>query len=89
MVSMLRLGQSSALSHPIDDDAYDPIMLCIKVLSSKDRLMKKVWLKNCRMSFAMMINDKLNREFAEKKAKAQDSYAQPDDLIDFYHLKRS
>lgn len=89
MVSMLRLGQSSALSHPIDDDAYDRITLCIRVLTKKDALIKTVWLKNCRMSFAMMINDKLSRELEEKKAKAQDSYAQPDDLIDFYHLKRS
>ncbi|XP_024365119.1 coatomer subunit beta-1 isoform X2 [Physcomitrium patens] len=89
MVSMLRLGQSSALSHPIDDDAYDRITLCIRVLSYKDQLMKTVWLKNCRQSFAMMIKDKLSREMEEKKAKAQDSYAQPDDLIDFYHLKRS
>ena len=88
MVSMLRLGQSHALSHPIDDDAYDRITLCIKVLTNKDPLMKAVWLKNCRMSFTMMINDKLSREMEEKKAKAQDSYAQPDDLIDFYHLKR-
>jgi coatomer subunit beta len=89
MVSMLRLGQSSALSHPIDDDAYDRITLCIKVLTEKDPLMTTVWLKNCRTSFAMMINDKLSREMEEKKSKAQDSYAQPDDLIDFYHLKRT
>lgn len=89
MVSMLRLGQSSALSHPIDDDAYDRITLCIRVLANKDQVMKSVWLKNCRSSFAMMIDDKICREMEEKKAKAQDSYAQPDDLIDFYHLKRT
>lgn len=89
MVSMLRLGQSSALSHPIDDDAYDRITLCIKVLTEKDPVMTTVWLKNCRTSFAMMINDKLSREMEEKKSKAQDLYAQPDDLIDFYHLKRT
>lgn len=89
MVSILRLGKSSALSHPIDDDAYDRITLCIRVLTNKDEVMKTVWLKCCRDSFVKMINEKLQRDMEEKRAKAQVLYTQPDDLIDFYHLKRS
>ncbi|CAK9866541.1 unnamed protein product [Sphagnum jensenii] len=87
MVSMLRLGQSTALPHPIDDDSYDRISLCIRVLSSADEGMKTVWLKLCRESFVKMITEKQHREMEETKAIAQESYAQPDDLIDFYHLK--
>ena len=87
MVSMLRLGQSSALPHPIDDDSYDRISLCIRVAAGKDEVLKTVWLKYCRDSFVLMIKEKLQRDLEEKKAKAQVSYAQPDDLIDFYHLK--
>jgi coatomer subunit beta len=34
-----------------------------------------------------MLADKQRRETEEIKAKAQISNAQPDDLIDFYHLK--
>ncbi|KAF8389406.1 hypothetical protein HHK36_026101 [Tetracentron sinense] len=34
-----------------------------------------------------MLADKQFREIEELKAKAQISHAQPDDLIDFYHLK--
>lgn len=34
-----------------------------------------------------MLADKQHRETEEMKAKAQISNAQPDDLIDFYHLK--
>ncbi len=34
-----------------------------------------------------MITEKQHREMEETKAIAQESYAQPDDLIDFYHLK--
>ena len=46
-----------------------------------------MWLKCCRYSFLKMINEKLQREMEEKRAKAQVLYAQPDDLINFYHLK--
>ena len=34
-----------------------------------------------------MLSEKQLQETEEIKAKAQISYAQPDDLIDFYHLK--
>lgn len=40
-MSMLRLGKSSALSHPIDDDAYDQIALCIRDLTKKDEVMRQ------------------------------------------------
>eukprot|EP00897_Mesotaenium_endlicherianum_P005514 jgi/Mesen1/4991/ME000248S04270 len=86
-VSMLRLGQSTALPHPIDDDSSDRIGLCIRMLSSPTDAVRSVWLDKCRESFRKMIDDKLHREVEEHKAKAQISVSQPDDLIDFYHLK--
>jgi coatomer subunit beta len=87
LVSMLRLGQSTTVPHVIDNDSYDRISLCIRVISSVDVGMRTVWLKLCRESFVKMIADKHHREMEETKAIAQELYAQPDDLIDFYHLK--
>lgn len=87
LVAMLRLGQSSALPHPIDKDSSDRISLCIRVLSSPDDVIRTVWLKYCRDSFVTMIKEKQHRETEDLKAKAMVSHAQPDDLIDFYHLK--
>uniref|UniRef100_A0A0C9QQH4 Coatomer subunit beta n=1 Tax=Wollemia nobilis TaxID=56998 RepID=A0A0C9QQH4_9CONI len=87
MVSMLRLGQSAVLPHPIDNDSFDRISLCICILTSHDDVLKKVWLQSCRESFTKMLADKQYREIEETKAKAQISHAQPDDLIDFRLLK--
>ncbi|PKA52889.1 Coatomer subunit beta-1 [Apostasia shenzhenica] len=87
MVSMLQLGQSSYLPHPIDSDSYDRIILCIRLLCNTGDDVRKIWLQSCRQSFARMLADKQFRETEEIKAKAQVSNAQPDDLIDFYHLK--
>lgn len=87
MVSMLQLGQSPVLPHPIDNDSYDRIVLCIRLLSNTGDDIRKIWLQSCRQSFVKMLSEKQLRETEELKAKAQVSHAQPDDLIDFYHLK--
>ncbi|XP_057788827.1 coatomer subunit beta-1-like [Salvia miltiorrhiza] len=87
MVAMLQLGQSSVLPHPIDNDSYDRIVLCIRLLCNTGDDVRKIWLKSCRESFIKMLSDKQLRETEEIKAKAQVSHSQPDDLIDFYHLK--
>ncbi|CAN6985400.1 hypothetical protein IGI04_000606 [Brassica rapa subsp. trilocularis] len=87
MVSVLQLGQSPASPHPIDNDSYERIVLCIKLLCHKNDEMKKIWLESCRQSFVKMISEKQLREMAELKAMAQTTNAQPDDLIDFFHLK--
>ncbi|XP_009781478.1 coatomer subunit beta-1 [Nicotiana sylvestris] len=87
MVSMLQLGQSSVLPHPIDNDSYDRIVLCIRLLCNTGDEVRQIWLSSCRESFVKMLSDKQLRESEEIKAKAQTSFSQPDDLIDFYHLK--
>jgi len=87
MVSMLQLGQSSVLPHPIDNDSHDRVVLCIRLLCNTGDEIRKIWLESCRQSFVKMLADKQRRETEEIKAKAQISNAQPDDLIDFYHLK--
>ncbi|OWM69521.1 coatomer subunit beta-1-like [Punica granatum] len=87
MVSMLQLGQSSVLPHPIDNDSQDRIILCIRLLCNTGDEMRKIWLQSCRESFVKMLAEKQLRETEEIKAKAQICHAQPDDLIDFYHLK--
>ncbi|XP_027344651.1 coatomer subunit beta-1-like [Abrus precatorius] len=87
IVSMLQLGQSSILPHPIDNDSHDRVVLCIRLLCNTGDEIRKIWLQSCRQSFVKMLADKQRRETEEIKAKAQISNAQPDDLIDFYHLK--
>ncbi|KAG8045246.1 hypothetical protein GUJ93_ZPchr0008g13481 [Zizania palustris] len=87
MTSMLQLGQSSYLPHPIDNDSYDRIVLCVRLLCNTGDDIRKIWLQSCRQSFAKMLAEKQFWETEEMKAKAQVFHAQPDDLIDFYHLK--
>ncbi|KAF6255868.1 coatomer subunit beta [Scenedesmus sp. NREL 46B-D3] len=86
IVAMLRLGESSALPTPLDDDSRDRMGSCIKVLAAPEPEMVKVWLDDCRAAFSALTSDKQTREAAEAAAASAKSYAQPDDLIDFGHL---
>ncbi|KAI7756266.1 hypothetical protein M8C21_015500 [Ambrosia artemisiifolia] len=87
IVSMLQLGQSSFLPHPIDNDSYERIVVCLRLLCNPSEQIKKIWLQSCRESFVQMLVEKQQQETEEIKAKSQVLQAQPDDLIDFYHLK--
>ncbi|XBI64009.1 hypothetical protein VPH35_044289 [Triticum aestivum] len=87
MTSILQLGLSSYLPQPIDNDSYDRIVLCVRLLCNTGDDLRRIWLQSCRQSFAKMLAEKQFRETEEMRAKAQISHAQPDDLIDFYHLK--
>ncbi|KAK4267696.1 hypothetical protein QN277_024442 [Acacia crassicarpa] len=88
MVSILQLGQSSFYPYPIDNDSRDRIVFCIRLLCNRGGEVRKIWMQSCRQSFVNMLSDEQRREIEEIKAKAQISNAQPDVLIDFYHLKR-
>ncbi|KAG8370372.1 hypothetical protein BUALT_Bualt14G0110200 [Buddleja alternifolia] len=70
MVSMLQLGQSSVLPHPIDNDSHDRIIFCIGLLCNTRDVVRKIWLKSCSERFVKMLSDKQLRE-TETKAKAQ------------------
>lgn len=47
----------------------------------------QVWLDDCRGAFSALTSDKQTREAAQAAAESAKSFAQPDDLIDFGHLR--
>jgi len=87
LVAILKLGESPVLPHPIDNDSSDRIHLCINVLANPTADVCSVLLQECRASFMRMVAEKQSRESEEEKAREKTVVAQPDDLIDFYHLK--
>ena len=65
VAAIMRLGESTAMPHPPDDDSLERMVACLRVLSSWDSAADEVWLNSCRHSFAQMIADKQQREAAE------------------------
>ena len=88
IVGILRLGKSPAVPHPMDDDSTDRLSFCLQVLTNLgDNLLEDILLTECRASFSKLIAEKQSQVAAEAAAEAAVAVAQPDDLIDFSHLK--
>lgn len=87
IVSIVRLNELPELKKSSDEDSFDRMLLCIKVLANPEEKIRKLWLSDCRHSFSKMIKEKIAQETSEQQEKEKESFAQPDDLIDFRHLK--
>lgn len=83
--SMLNYGEMQTMAHSIDPDSKERITMCIKLLMNPDDPLSSVWLHDCRESFVSMIQHAKERDLEDEKSTVPVS--QPDDLIDFHHLK--
>jgi len=87
VASILRLGEWSGLPSPLDDDSRERMAACLDVLARPEPEMVKLWLDDCRNAFTALTADKQSREAAALAAESAKTVAQPDDLIDFSHLR--
>ena len=87
---MLSFGTAPGLGHPMDSDSSDRLRLCLQVLgvTPTPAGLLAVFTAECRAAFGRMAREKQGRD-AEELAAARGGApcSQPDDLIDFYHLK--
>jgi hypothetical protein len=68
-------------------DSFDRITSCLHVLSSPNPEVTQCWLEQCRTSYSALLSEKQSRLLEEQQAKAAELLCQPDDLINFAHLK--
>eukprot|EP00742_Colponemidia_sp_Colp-10_P002386 GILJ01002543.1.p1 GENE.GILJ01002543.1~~GILJ01002543.1.p1 ORF type:complete len:968 (-),score=162.96 GILJ01002543.1:186-3032(-) len=86
LLAILKLGRSNITPYPIDQDSYDRIVQCVKILGTPNDQKKAQWLLDGRASLGRMLSEqKQDRETDEE---AEDKVArQPDDLIQIRQLR--
>lgn len=89
LVAMLRFDEerAGASALALDKDSRDRIATCFMMLSNPSRDVVQCWLDAYRSSYAAMLEERRGRDIEEQDAKAAANACQPDDLIDFAHLK--
>ena len=89
LVAMLRFDEERAggSTLALDKDARDRIATCLNMLHAPDRDVVQCWLEAYRKSYAAMLEERRSRDIEEQDAKNAGHACQPDDLIDFAHLK--
>lgn len=86
--SIVRLGQSDAVPQPIDGASHDRLSASIKVLASDGSdVLSAAWREGGREAFAATIADKRSQLAEEAKTEEAKAVAQPDELVDFHHLR--
>lgn len=89
MVSMLRLSEqgSSGSLLGLDRDSHDRIVTCLQMLNSPSEEVALLWMTAYRAAYSASLEEQRTRAADEADAKAAENAAQPDDPIDFAHLK--
>ncbi|KAJ1970763.1 coatomer subunit beta, partial [Dimargaris xerosporica] len=91
MASMVRLGQSQFVHSPIDEDAQDRIMACLRALDNlttpDDPIATEDFLRECKTAFTNLLTEDAAARSDGQQAK-ETQVAQPDDLITFSQLAK-
>ncbi|KAJ1959850.1 coatomer subunit beta, partial [Dispira parvispora] len=94
MTSMVRLGHSSYVTNPIDEDSRDRILTCLRMLesgsqaepqSAEDPVASEDFVNECRVAFTRLLAED-DRAQASRAAETPTSMVQPDELIGFSQL---
>jgi coatomer subunit beta len=86
--AVIRLGRSTSMPHlTIDEDSYERIVMCLRVLSEEEPLARELFAGQCRSSFAALLQDmQLKKSEADQEENRADQ-VQVDELILFRQLK--
>eukprot|EP00052_Salpingoeca_macrocollata_P004957 m.44591 g.44591 ORF g.44591 m.44591 type:complete len:945 (-) comp14570_c0_seq1:29-2863(-) len=88
MASMLHLGRSTIPSPPIDNNSYDRIMVCLRVLAEPSEETTQIFLKHCHEALVQMLDTlKEMKSQAKADSRGQTVEVQADDQITFRALR--
>eukprot|EP00040_Diaphanoeca_grandis_P026421 m.147900 g.147900 ORF g.147900 m.147900 type:complete len:940 (+) comp30569_c0_seq2:169-2988(+) len=87
MASIMHLGKSGIPTTAIDDDSYDRMMSCLRVLSEPSAEAIEVYLTKCHVAFAEMLAATSEAAAVAVEKKTIEVHA--DDLINFPALRSS
>lgn len=89
MVGLLKLAEdrSGGSVLGMDKDSRDRIVTCLHMLNSPSEEVVRLWLEAYRAAYSASLEEQRIRAADEADAKAAENKCQPDDPIDFAHLK--
>lgn len=86
--AVIRLGRSASTPHlTIDEDSYERIVLCLRVLSEEDPIARELFTGECRSSFASLLADMQLKKTEAVEQENKADQVQVDELVMFRQLK--
>ncbi|KAJ2184288.1 coatomer subunit beta, partial [Coemansia sp. RSA 532] len=86
MAGIIRIGQSSFVTTPIDEDSYDRVLACIRALEYMDEdsdVLTEAFIDDTQSAFARLVKGETKRVEEEERKHSNDNAVQVDDVIEF------
>ncbi|KAJ2141734.1 coatomer subunit beta [Coemansia sp. RSA 678] len=86
MAGIIRIGQSSFVTTPIDEDSYDRVLACIRALEYMDEdsdVLTEAFIDDTQSAFARLVKGEVKRVEEEERKHSNDNAVQVDDVIEF------
>lgn len=90
MISIIRVGQSQFVKAPIDEDAVDRIMSCVRSLAefSENKKLETVFLEETRKAFRARVQVEEKKRAAKEAFEKAKTAIQVDDVIQIRQLSK-
>ncbi|KAJ1941858.1 coatomer subunit beta [Linderina pennispora] len=91
MAGIIRIGQSTFVATPIDEDSYDRVLSCIRALEYMDtdsEVLTDAFISDTQSAFSRLVSGEVKRAAEEKKKDSKDTAVQVDDSISFRLLAK-
>jgi coatomer subunit beta len=86
--AIIRLGRSSHMPHlTIDEDSFERVVTCLRILSSDDPEARDLFSGHCRESFSMLLQDAETKKAGQADDADKTEQVQTDELIQFRQLR--
>ncbi|CAF3966090.1 unnamed protein product [Rotaria sordida] len=91
IASILHLGRTSLSSKPMNEDDYDRMLMCVRLLNERLPITFQIFGHDCRTALAEMLTIKAQeqKEIEKKLSKEKAATVEPDDPIRFTQLLSS
>ncbi|KAI9501401.1 coatomer beta subunit [Coemansia spiralis] len=86
MAGIIRIGQSSFVATPLDEDSYSRVLACIRALEYMDEdseVLGDAFISDTQNAFARLVKGEVKRAAEEKKKSSTEKTVQVDDSITF------
>ncbi|KAJ2722722.1 coatomer subunit beta [Coemansia sp. Benny D115] len=91
MAGIIRIGQSTFVTTPIDEDSYDRVLACIRALEHMDEdseVLTDAFISDTQNAFARLVKGEAARAAEEAKKTTREHAVQVDDAIGFRLLAK-
>ncbi|KAJ2820672.1 coatomer subunit beta, partial [Coemansia erecta] len=86
MAGIIRIGQSTFVTTPIDEDSYDRVLACIRALEYMDEdadVLAEAFIDDTQSAFARLVKGEVTRVAEEERKQNDENAVQVDDGIEF------